>query len=622
MKLINVRILSYKCFFNPSDVDIEADLTCLIGMNESGKTAFLEALYRLNPVMEGPEASFYQVRDYPRKRRTTGSLSISQLRPLEVVFELDELELKEMENTFGPGIIPSKRVIAHRDFKNNFSFEFDFDESIFVRHVITTQRLQIPGVGSITSIEGLVANLSAIKPLPPELEQILISLSHFNLKEQITTYLTKYCPKFLYFNEFSTLPSRFSISHVLNRPISEMDRNEVTARALLELAEISSSDFTTADHETRKLMLESAARFITNEVFQYWSQNQNLRMEFDVIMDKIEGVPGEPPYIDVRIWNEEQRISLKFGERSKGFIWFFSFLVYFYNLENRNVVLLLDEPGLGLHAAAQRDLLSFLEEKLCSKHQVIYTTHSPFMINPNETKRVRVVESRNNEGSVLSKDIYNVNNRTLMPLQASMGQKLYETLSLGPYTLLVERPSDILYISVVSNFLRNQGRTGLDENWDLLPIGRIENIPSFTAMMGIEKTPVILANVRSEEKELILSLGRQQFFKPENIFFITDFTNTQEADIEDMFADEFFLELVRSAGIAVEGAAQPDDGRILELLEQHSTRHFDTLKPALHFMKDQHQLLPKLDVTTLDRFEDMFIKINESAPIDSNLVGW
>ena len=596
MKLINVRILSYKCFFNASDVDIEGDLTCLIGMNESGKTAFLEALYRLNPVLEGPEASFYQVRDYPRKRRTTGSLSISQLRPLEVVFELDEVELKEIENTFGPGIIPSKTVIAHRDFKNNFSFEFDYNEAIFTRHVISTQRLQLPNAQSITSIDALVAILSSVKPLPPALEPILTSLSSFNLKEQIITYLMKYCPKFLFFNEFSTLPSRFSISHVLDRPISELSRNEVTARALLELAEISSSDFSTADHETRKLMLESAGRFVTNEVFKYWSQNQNLRMEFDVIMEKIKDVPGEAPYVDVRIWNEEQRVSLKFGERSKGFIWFFSFLVYFYNLEDRDVVLLLDEPGLGLHAAAQRDLLTFLEEKLCTKHQVIYATHSPFMINPNQTKRVRVVESKNNEGSVVSKDIYSGSNRTLMPLQASLGQKLYETLSLGPYTLLVERPSDILYISVVSNFLRNQGRTGLDQNWDILPIGRIENIPSFTALLGIEKTPVILANVRSEEKELILSLGRQHYFKPENIFFITDFTNTQEAEIEDMFADEFFLDLVRSSGISVESSAQTEDGRILELLEQHGGRDFDTLKPAMHFMTDQHMLLPKLDV--------------------------
>jgi hypothetical protein len=243
------------------------------------------------------------------------------------------------------------------------------------------------------------------------------------------------------------------------------------------------------------------------------------------------------------------------------------------------------------------------------------------MINPNQLKRVRVVETKNDEGSLITKDIYSGNAKTLMPLQASLGQKLYETLSLGPYTLLVERPSDILYINVLSSFLREQGRTGLDENWDILPIGRIENIPSFTALLGMEKTPVILANVRAEEKDLILSLGRQRFFKPENIFFVTDFTKTKEADIEDMFADEFYIELLRSSGVLVPDQSLTENGRILEQV-QRTNKHFDSLKPAMQLMKDQHTLLPKLDDLTLNRFETMFTKINESAPIDQNLVGW
>lgn len=621
MKITNVRILSYKCFFNPSDVEIEKDSTCLIGMNESGKTAFLEALYRLNPVMEGPEASFYQVRDYPRKRRTTGSLSISQLRPLEVYFDLDAAEIEELENTFGRGILPSKSIVAHRDFKNNFSIDFQYREENFIRHVINSQRLRLPAGKPITTVEELVAALAGVNPRTAEMDKILNSLSDFDLKDQITGYIMNHFPKFLYFNEFSTLPSRFSMSHVLNRPLSELNRNEATARALLELAEISSNEFSTADHETRKLMLESASRFITNEVFKYWSQNQNLRLEFDVVMDNVADVSGEPPFVDVRIWNDEQHVSLKFGERSKGFIWFFSFLVYFYNLKDRDVVLLLDEPGLGLHAAAQRDLLTFIEKNLSHQHQVIYTTHSPFMINPNQLKRVRVVESANNEGSLITKDIYSGNPRTLMPLQASLGQKLYETLSLGPYTLLVERPSDILYINILSDFLREQGRTGLDENWDILPIGRIDNIPSFTALLGMEKTPVILANVRAEEKQMILSLAKQQLFKPENIFFITDFTNTKEAEIEDMFADEFYLDLVRSSGIVVNEQAEIANGRIVAQVQQYTNANFDALKPALHFMKDQHTLLPKVDGLTLSRFEDMFIKINQTAPIKNTMVG-
>ena len=131
---------------------------------------------------------------------------------------------------------------------------------------------------------------------------------------------------------------------------------------------------------------------------------------------------------------------------------------------------------------------------------------------------------------------------------------------------------------------------------------------------------MILANVRAEEKQMILSLARQQLFKPENIFFITDFTNTKEAEIEDMFADEFYLDLVRSSGIAVSEQAEIENGRIIEQVQQFTNTHFDSLKPAMHFMKDQHTLLQKVDGLTLSRFEDMFIKINQTAPLENGMV--
>ena len=89
------------------------------------------------------------------------------------------------------------------------------------------------------------------------------------------------------------------------------------------------------------------------------------------------------PIFHIRVMNRRHRVSVSFDERSRGFVWFFSFLAYFSELEETNtndLVLLLDEPGLALHATAQNDLLRYMEEKLAPEHQVIYTTHSPFMI--------------------------------------------------------------------------------------------------------------------------------------------------------------------------------------------------------------------------------------------------
>lgn len=86
-------------------------------------------------------------------------------------------------------------------------------------------------------------------------------------------------------------------------------------------------------------------------------------------------------YLNIRIYNTKHRVTLPLKNRSKGFLWFFSFLVWFSKIQGKkdtNYILLLDEPGLSLHASAQNDLLRFIEEKLAPEYQVLYTTHSPF----------------------------------------------------------------------------------------------------------------------------------------------------------------------------------------------------------------------------------------------------
>ena len=77
-------------------------------------------------------------------------------------------------------------------------------------------------------------------------------------------------------------------------------------------------------------------------------------------------------------------LSLPLEERSSGFHWSFSFLAAFseYDDNNEPVVILLEEPDVGLHARAQADFLRFIAEHLAQRCQVIYATHSPFMTQP------------------------------------------------------------------------------------------------------------------------------------------------------------------------------------------------------------------------------------------------
>ena len=113
-----------------------------------------------------------------------------------------------------------------------------------------------------------------------------------------------------------------------------------------------------------------------------------------------EGRPDDPPPLNsgkiakIRIENKHHRVTVPLSERSAGFVWFFSFLAQFKQLKKSagKSIILLDEPGLTLHGKAQSDLLRYIEERILPEHQVIYTTHSPFMVPAQRLADVRVVE--------------------------------------------------------------------------------------------------------------------------------------------------------------------------------------------------------------------------------------
>jgi predicted ATP-dependent endonuclease of OLD family len=190
------------------------------------------------------------------------------------------------------------------------------------------------------------------------------------------------------------LPSRISIEKLQK---NELNENEYkTARALFELADINTEEILNAENfEDFIAELEATESIISDELFKYWQTNKNLQITFQI--DKLEQTDQRnntrivEHILDVRV--KSKGVSLPLRNRSKGFNWFFSFLVWFKKIQedkNSNYVLLLDEPGLNLHASAQADLLRFLED-LSEKYQIIYTTHSPFMIAPDKLHRVRTI---------------------------------------------------------------------------------------------------------------------------------------------------------------------------------------------------------------------------------------
>src|SRR4029453_17855945 len=183
---------------------------------------------------------------------------------------------------------------------------------------------------------------------------------------ELGAFLAGRLPRFLYFDAFSVMPGRASIPRLQATPEAQLTPGERTVLALLRVAGVEPGEFTAAGYEARRAALEAAANEISEEVFEYWSQNRQLAVELDVDFASPAVRPGEePPFLEVRIRNDRHRVTLNFAERSEGFAWFFSFLVAFSDLRaSGDVVLLLDEPGLGLPAAGQPDLLRYLPPPL------------------------------------------------------------------------------------------------------------------------------------------------------------------------------------------------------------------------------------------------------------------
>lgn len=355
-----------------------------------------------------------------------------------------------------------------------------------------------------------------------------------------------------------------------------------------------------------------------------------------------EGRPndGEPfnsgSVVEARIYNNFHRASVPLSERSAGFLWFFSFLAQFKQMQKKapGAVILLDEPGLSLHGKAQSDLLKYIMERLLPNHQVIYTTHSPFMVPPDRLQDVRVVEDviehtprLTIQGTKVSEDVLTVDKDTLFPLQAYLGYEITQTLFIGENVLLVEGPSDILYLQAASNALKSQNREGLDPRWTICPSGGIDKLHPFVSLFGGHNIKIaVLCDYTSGDKSKIRRLRESELIPTTQILTATDFTGKNESDIEDFFEPELYVKIVNCAykldtdqAIQVENLQNEDvSPRLVKQVEDlfrtkpSEVPEFDHYTPS--YWLNSNGVILEEDTEkvakTLERFENAFRKVN------------
>ena len=643
MKLKTLQIQNYKCIDDSSKFSL-TPVTCLVGKNESGKSAILQALYRLKPV-EKEEEKFDELQEYPRKGLTDYE-EIKDAHPANVlttVWELEENDEKTLQEKFGLSPLKGKIVTVTKGYDNKRYWTVEVDEQKLLKHYLKQLGSESGEITEGTKVHNLVELISQLENIKTPTEEQSKTLTYVKnnipegkLSQAANNFLDTLLPTFLYFADYQKMAGQVAFNQ-LNQRISanQLSFSEKIFLALLDLAGTTPKEIQELgrlEHLIAKL--EGVSNKLTQEIFEYWSQNEYLRVNFRFENARPEDpAPYNSGYIFMtRIENTRHQVSVSFEERSSGFVWFFSFLAWLSQVKKNygsNLFLLLDEPGLSLHAKAQADLLRYMNEKLKPHFQVVYTTHSPFMIDPENILGARTVEDvlRNKQplGTKVGDKVLSTDFDTLFPLQAALGYEITQTLFVGKHTLLVEGPSDLLYLKWFSQELKSGGRVGLDSRWVITPSGGIDKIGSFITLFGGNKLHVaVFTDFHEGDKKKVRTLRESEVLRKGHVFSAEVYADQDEADIEDMIGRAFYVLLVNECYNLPAGKKLPEKkslkgpNSVVAEVEEHfrtlplDISEFDHYRPATYLVENSSTLKKKLLglEDALNRFEKLFKELN------------
>jgi predicted ATP-dependent endonuclease of OLD family len=615
MHLASSRVTKYKSVDDSTEFSIEPDITCLVGKNESGKSAILEALYRLKPLSMGLPDSFDGLRDYPRRTFAFDEDRVPDTQVISASFELTADETAAFESRFGVGALKSPHIEYSRDYNNKMYVAVDLDSAVLLAHVKRSTVLAGLDLSDVGNLAELRAAIDAVEDPSEQLAGLRTRLK-ISLEQQVRNWLTARLPKLLLFTQYNTMGGSVSIERLQTVSEDDLDAHERTALSLMRLARVDTEKFDETNYEARKARLEAAANALTDEVFEFWSQNEDLQVELDIDFVPKEAAPHEPePFLKIRIRNNQHRVTLDFSERSVGFVWFFSFLAFFseYRQSDSGLVLLLDEPGLNLHAAAQADLLRFIDERLATSHQVIYTSHSPFMIQPDHLERVRLIEDKKGEGTRVREDALGSQEETQFPIHAAIGIKAAQTLFIGQNTLILEGPADLMYFQALNERLGQLGMDTLSPDWILTPVGGLDKIPTFLALLSQQLNVAAVHDSNGKKVKRLANLVEKGIIDESRIVDVLDFapSSPKAADLEDLFDPDWYLSLLHLSRVADlrTRTVRSKDPRVVVRVETTLGHGFSHYAPAA-YLRRHPEHLEALDDDSLRRFESLFRRLN------------
>jgi hypothetical protein len=385
-----------------------------------------------------------------------------------------------------------------------------------------------------------------------------VTRPHPSANEAARALILKNLPSFVYYSNYGNLDSEIYLPHVIqNMERADLGAKEEakvrTLRVLFDFVKLEPKEIMELGKELpvtpkpptdeqieetgerkkeRDVLLQSASAQLTAKFRDWWKQG-DYRFRFQADGDHF------------RIWvsDDLRPEDIELENRSSGLQWFLSFYLIFLvesGDAHSNAILLLDEPGLSLHPLAQRDLSLFFDN-LSKTNQLIYTTHSPFLVDPDRLDRVKAVYV-DEEGYTQSspnlriKEATQSQSRSIYAVYAALGLSASQTLMLGCQTVVVEGSSDQMYFATIKNVLISRGMLRPKREYMFPPAGGVKGVRAIVAILtGKDETlPYAILDSDSAGKTLSKHLATDLYAGyAERLLMMKEYVGFDDAETED-----------------------------------------------------------------------------------------
>jgi len=586
MRLRKFRVSAFRCIHDSGEIKV-GDLAAFVGRNESGKTTILQALTLLNKeeglseldlcdemteelkseinVVDGEfELSNHETHLIKEKFQVLPEIKKIRIfrtnKNLKIQYDFGNIRISEEEN---------KALNSWENFTENVrSFVDTIPNHIRIRIDMTFFEGRPPASREIFNSEMAEFN-NNIRVLAADEKQVIfewekiynsISTNFDNMLVGTTERVAlenfieeNLHPRFVYFSDYKKIIGSINLNEYLKiskgmkeesvEYVEEFDRAE-TVRNLFYLAELDVEELEEYKSSPSKLIkyLNTASRRLTERLNPAW-KGDPIHVDFRYNPGNILSVVISDVHKDGTITNTGL-----LNRRAEGFKWTFSFIVNFaaetQRAELKEAILLLDEPARNLHPTQQRGISDLLKN-LAGSNQVLYATHSPFMIFDYTPGNLLVVElDKRKHLSKIYYDYWNAEDSTLTPILYGLARGLVESIvdrQIGTNSrpvILVENMTDAMYLNAFDRFLQ-------DPNISMNPLNVVAAfsknsvLPLSIFYRNHGYNTFVLLDNSDESKQISTQLAANDFSKVQTIFFEQVGKTIQS--IEDYIAIDDYL---------------------------------------------------------------------------------